>query len=151
MKTNKFEKLNGKNFKIAIVQARFNQEITDDLRKGAENALKEAGVKIKAEIFLVPGSVEIPLACQKIALNKKFDGIIALGNIIKGETAHFDYVAKAVTEGIMEVILKNNFPITFGVITVYNLEQAKARSQNDKNNKGYEAGMALIEVLNLKI
>lgn len=151
MKVNKFEKLDGKNFKIAIVQARFNQEITDNLKKGAEKALEEAGVKNKAKVFLVPGAVEVPLVCQKIIRSKKFDGIITLGSIIKGETAHFNYVAKAVTEGMMNVMLKENFPITFGVITVYDLEQAKARSEDNENNKGYEATMALIEILNLKI
>ena len=151
MKVNKFKKLNGAKFKVAVVQARFNQKITNGLRKGAEKALKEAGVKNKIKTFLVPGAVEIPLVCQKIAQSKKFDGIITLGSIIKGETAHFNYVAKAVTEGTMKVMLDKNFPITFGVITVYNLEQAKARSEDNENNKGYEAAMALIEVLNLTI
>ena len=148
MRTNIFKKLNGKGLKIAIVQARFNREVTDGLAKGALGALKGAGVAAKdIKIFQVPGSFEIPLTCQKIIKAKKFDGILAIGAIIKGETAHFDFIAKAATEGIMRVMLEHDFPIAFGVITTYNLEQAKARAKNNKDNKGYEAALALVELI----
>ncbi|MBU4375582.1 6,7-dimethyl-8-ribityllumazine synthase [Patescibacteria group bacterium] len=152
MKSNTFKKLNGKGLKIAIVQARFNNEITDALAQGAVKALMESGVADKdIKIFQVPGAFEIPLACQRLARppagGKKFDGVITIGAIIKGETAHDVYLANTATDGIMRVMLDYNFPIAFGVITTYNLTQAKARARDDKNNKGYEAAMALIEIL----
>ncbi|MBT4277310.1 6,7-dimethyl-8-ribityllumazine synthase [Candidatus Falkowbacteria bacterium] len=152
MEINTFKKLNGEGKKIAIVQAHFNEGITNKMRDGAIKALKESGVNDKdIEVFVVPGSVEIPIVCQKVARKKKFDGIITIGTIIKGETAHFDYVAKAITDGFMRVSLDEGLPITFGVITTYNLEQAQARAKDDENNKGYEAGMALVEVLSLSV
>ncbi len=148
MDVNIFKEIKLKNKKIAIVQSRFNQEITNGLSNGAQKALKEIGLnKEDIKIFLVPGAVEIPILCQKIAKSKKFDGIITIGAIIKGETAHFDYVANFATDGIRYVSLKEKIPITFGVITTYNLEQAISRSQDDKHNKGWEAAMALAEVL----
>ena len=152
MKTNIFQKINIKGKKIAIVQARFNEKITCGLKAGAVKALKEAGVK-EADIgfFSVPGSVEIPLVCQKVARTKKFDGIVALGAVVKGETAHFDYVAKMAADGIMKVMIEESFPIAFGVITVYDLKQAQKRSSDDKNNKGYEAALALAEVLAISL
>lgn len=151
MKTNSFKTLSGKGLKIAIVQARFNEKITGGLLQGAVKALWASGVAEKdVAIYKVPGSFEIPLACQKIANSKKVDGIVAIGVIIKGETAHFEYVAGPAINGIMRVMLDSNLPIALGVITTSNLQQAKARAKNDKSNKGYEAAMALIEVLSLK-
>ena len=148
MKTNIFNRLNGKDLKIAVIQARFNQNITDNLTKGAIKALKKTGIlEQDIKIIKVPGSFEIPLACQKIAKEKVFDGIITIGAVIKGETAHFDYISQATTNGIMQVILHQNIPITFGIITTYNLDQAKARALNDETNKGYESAMALVEVI----
>jgi 6,7-dimethyl-8-ribityllumazine synthase len=146
MKTNTFQKINGKGFKIAIVQARFNREITDGLSGGALKALKEADAA-NPDIFLAPGAFEIPLICQKLAKTEKFGGIIAIGAVIKGETAHFDYVAKAAADGILKVMLECGIPIAFGVLAAYDLEQAKARAQDDKNNKGYEAALALVETI----
>ncbi|MDP3043227.1 MAG: 6,7-dimethyl-8-ribityllumazine synthase [bacterium] len=149
MKTNTFNKLNGEGLKIAIAQARFNSDITGALARGAVKALKEAGVRDgDIKIFQAPGSFEIPLLCQKLVKTKKYNGIIAIGAVIKGETAHFDYIAKATTDGIMRVMLDYNVPIAFGVITAYNMKQAQARARNDKSNKGYEAGMALLEICN---
>lgn len=148
MKFNTFNKLTVKGLKIAIVQARFNQKITDALAKGAVKALKKSGINDKdIEIFQVPGSFEVPLICQKLAESKKFDGIITIGAIIKGETAHFDYIAKAAVDGVMRIMLDFGIPITFGIITTYDLAQAKARARNNKSNKGYEAGMALVEMI----
>ncbi|MCK5460282.1 6,7-dimethyl-8-ribityllumazine synthase [Candidatus Parcubacteria bacterium] len=149
MKTNIFNNLNGKGLKIAIVQARFNQDITKNLLDGALSALKQAGVNDKyIKITKVPGSFEIPLTCQKLARMKKFDGIIALGAIIKGETAHFDYIAKAATDGIMRTMLDYKIPIAFGIITTYTLAQAKKRSVDSKKNSGYGATLSLIETIN---
>ena len=148
MKFNTFKKQNVKGLKIAIVQARFNQKITDALAKGAVKALKKSGINDKdIEIFQVPGSFEVPLICQKLAVSKKFDGLITIGAVIKGETAHFDYIAKAAVDGVMRIMLDFGIPITFGIITIYDLAQAKARARNNKSNKGYEAGMALVEMI----
>ncbi|KKR20142.1 MAG: 6,7-dimethyl-8-ribityllumazine synthase [Parcubacteria group bacterium GW2011_GWE2_39_37] len=148
MKTNVFKKLDGKKLKIAIVQARFNEVVTDGLKAGAVAALKEAGVLEKnIQILQVPGAFEIPLVCKKIALAKKFDGIIALGAIIKGDTAHFEYVAGGTTTGIMGVMLETVTPIAFGVLTTEDKKQAEVRSRNDQSNKGKEAASALIETI----
>lgn len=149
MKTNIFNNLSGRGLKIAIVQARFNQKITDGLLDGALSALEETGVdKKNIKIVKVPGSFEIPFACQKLARLKKFGGIITIGAIIKGETAHFDYIAKAATDGITRIMLDYKIPISFGIITTYTLSQTKKRSQNNKKNSGYGAAMALIETIN---
>lgn len=144
MKTNIFQELNGQGLKIAIVQARFNRNVTDGLTNGAVKALKKAGVA-DIEIFLVPGSFEIPIFCQRIA--KKFDGIVTIGAVIKGETAHFDYVAKAAADGVARVTLDQDIPIAFGILITYDPEQAEARAKNDESNKGYEAALALIETI----
>lgn len=152
MKSNKFAKIElsskAKNYKVAIVQARFNEDITDNLLKGALKALKKAGLSEKnIDVFKVPGSFEIPFQCLKLAKTKKYFGIISLGAIIKGETAHFEYVARAVTDGILKVMLEKEILISFGVITTLNLAQAKKRSGNNEKNKGFEAAMALLEMI----
>lgn len=148
MNSNSFKKNSGKGLRIAIVQARFNRSITDALVQGAVRALKESGVVEKnIAIIQVPGAFEIPLFCQKAAKGKKFDGIVAIGAVIKGETAHFEYVAGPAVNGIMRVMLDSNLPIALGVITTFNFKQAQFRAKNNNNNKGYEAGMALIEII----
>jgi 6,7-dimethyl-8-ribityllumazine synthase len=134
--------------KIAIIQARFNSKITDSLVASAVQALSESGVlKKNIEIVKVPGSFEIPLACQRLALKKKYSGLVAVGAVIKGETAHFEYISQAVSDGILRVSLDYNLPIGFGVITTYNLAQAEKRSQNNQQNKGREAALALVEMI----
>lgn len=136
------------NMNIAIVKAKFNSDITDNLTKGALKALKQAGLKSdNIKIFEVPGAFEIPYACQRLALSGKYRGIITIGAVIKGETAHFEYISEAAVNGIMRVMLDARLPISLGVITVYNYSQAKARSGNNKENKGYEAAIALVEMM----
>lgn len=148
MKGNIFKDIKAKGYKIAIIQARFNKEITNKLSSGAIRALKKVGLSENdIDILQVPGSFEIPLACQKTIKKNKYHGIITIGAIIKGETVHFEYISQASIDGIMSVMLKNNFPISLGVITTYNMFQAKARAKNNKNNKGYEAALALVEML----
>lgn len=148
MKANVFEKVEGKTLKIGIVQARFNTPVTDGLKNGAMKALAEAGVPEKnVKIYQVPGSFEIPVVCQRLARTKRFDGLIALGAVIKGDTAHFEYVSNGTTDGIMRVMLDERIPIAFGVIMTYDEPQAAVRSMNDERNKGYEAAMALVETL----
>lgn len=148
MKGNSFGKLNGKKFRVAIIQARFNAGITDKLAEGAIKALVLSGVK-KGNIglFMAPGSFEIPFVCQKIAATGKYHGIITIGAVIKGETAHFEYISQAAVNGVMGVMLKTGIPVSLGIITVYNSVQATARCRDDQTNKGYEAAMALLEML----
>ncbi len=149
MKTNKFPKLDGKKLNIAIVQARFNPEITDNLAQGAIRGLKQTGVPaVKISLFKVPGAFEIPLVSQKLARTGKYHGIITIGAVIKGATAHFEYISQAAINGVMEVMLKENLPIALGILTAYSPAQAKERSRHDNNNKGYEAALALVEMLN---
>ena len=100
-------------------------------------------------MFRVPGAFEIPLCAQKAAESGRFDAVICLGVIIRGDTPHFDYIAASAARGINEAGLRTGVPLLFGVITADNIEQAKQRSADDKNNKGYEAGMAAVEMVNL--
>lgn len=149
VKPNNFFKLNGKNLNIAIVQARFNKQITDKLTQGARRGLQQAGVKPeRISLFEAPGSFEIPLICQKLSQSGKYHGIITIGAVIKGETAHFEYISQAAVSGVMQVMLKENLPIALGILTAYNSAQAKARSRGDRANKGYEAALALVEMIN---
>lgn len=148
MKVNQFNHLSGRGLKIALVRARFNELITQGLLAGAKKALLKTGVLAKdISIFEVPGSVELPLFCQRLARTKKYHGLVALGAVIKGETAHFEHVARLAADGLMAVMLKTNLPIAFGVLVTYNLKQARTRAQNNLGNKGREAALALVEQL----
>ncbi len=137
-----------KNNNIAIITAPFYQHIIDGLYQGAEKYLTEQGFQITR--IDVPGALEVPLACQLLAQSEKHPAIIALGAVIRGETAHFDHVCEQSARGIMDVSLKYNLPIGNGIITVENEAQAIARSSDDGKNKGYEAAVAAIELLKLK-
>ncbi len=138
------------NGKIAIVASRFNDTIVNRLIEGAQDALLRHGVKAsQIEVAKVPGAYEIPLACQRLAQTHRYDGIIALGTVIRGATAHFDYVAGACANGILQVQLATNVPILFGVLTTESIEQAVERSGTIAGNKGYEAAMGLLEMINL--
>ncbi|OGD90376.1 6,7-dimethyl-8-ribityllumazine synthase [Candidatus Curtissbacteria bacterium RIFCSPHIGHO2_02_FULL_42_15] len=136
--------------RIAIVRAQFNGQLTESLEKHCLAALLEHGVK-KDQIlqFQVPGSLEIPIIAQNIAKAKKANIIIALGVVIKGDTYHFEIVANECARGCMDVALKYNVPIIFEVIPVYNLAQAKKRAGNNNQNKGREAALAALKMLNV--
>lgn len=135
------------NNKVAVVVSRFNEEITDKLQEGAIEYLEECeGVQIG--LFRVPGAVEIPLTCQW-ALNLGFDGVVALGAVIRGETSHYDYVCNSVTDGITQLMLKSNKPIAFGVLTTENEEQAFDRVGGKHGHKGREAAQTLMEMIGL--
>ena len=136
--------------KIAIVRAQFNADFTESLEKHCLATLLEHGVK-KGQIlqFQVPGSLEIPIIAQNIAKAKKANIIIALGVVIKGDTYHFEIVANECARGCMDVALKYNVPIIFEVIPVYNLAQAKKRAGNNNQNKGREAALAALKMLNV--
>jgi 6,7-dimethyl-8-ribityllumazine synthase len=117
---------------------------------GALDALHEASVKDDAiVVYRVPGSFEIPLCALKAAQSERFDAVICLGVIIRGDTPHFDYVAAETARGITEVNLRTGVPALFGIITANTIEQANARSGAKQDNKGYEAAMAALEVVNL--
>jgi 6,7-dimethyl-8-ribityllumazine synthase len=141
------QNFDGSNLKIAIVRARFNDEITSALLEGALEGLQKFAVKVdNIEVYDVPGAFEIPLAAQTAA-QKDFDAVICLGAVIRGDTPHFEYVCEAATSGILQVTLKTEKPIIFGVITVNNYQQATDRSVKGEGNKGYEAAMAALETV----
>jgi 6,7-dimethyl-8-ribityllumazine synthase len=132
--------------KFAFVVSRFNHEVTDGLVEGAKNYLKEKGVILHADDFYyAPGAFEIPLIAQSLAKLKKYSGIICLGSVIKGDTAHFEFISLGATIGIMQSMLTTETPIAFGVLTTYTDEQAQIRSQPDSHNKGREAASACYE------
>src|SRR3954466_7378777 len=136
--------------RIAVIASRFNDEIVEGLLEGTQRGLVEAGVDWSTvPVFRVPGAFEIPLAAKKAATSGKFDAVIAIGCLIRGETPHFEYISNQTSLGIGQVALETGIPVTFGVITVNTDEQASARSQPDKENKGYEAATAAIEMVRL--
>lgn len=144
------ERLSAKGFRFAIVASRWNDSLVSRLIEGALEALQESHAGDEAvEIFRVPGSFEIPLCALKAAEAGKFDAVICLGVIVRGETPHFDYVAAETARGITEASLKTGVPLLFGVITADNVEQANARAGARRDNKGYDAAMAAVEVVNL--
>lgn len=136
--------------KIAIISASWHLDICNDLVTGSRRALEQAEVGT-IKVQYVPGSFEIPLAAQ-YAFDAGFDGVVALGLILKGETPHFEYVCQGVTQGVMDVSLKYGKPIGYGVLMCNDLEQAIARSgcAGSKEDKGYDSAIAVLELLNLK-
>ena len=134
--------------KVGIVCSRFNEFVVNALLDGAKCALAKHGVKEKnIEIFWVPGAYEIPVMAKLMAVSQKYDALVALGAVIRGETAHFEYVAGPCAEGLMQVQLETLVPVGFGVLTVENVEQAAARSRPDDTNKGFEAAEVAIEMV----
>lgn len=135
---------------IGIVAARFNDFIVDSLLKAAVRCLKQHGAAdADIEIIRVPGAYEMPLAVDKMAGSRRFDGIIALGAVIRGGTPHFDYVAGECVKGISLASQKHGVPVGFGVLTVDTIEQAIERAGTKAGNKGEEATLAVIEMVNL--
>jgi 6,7-dimethyl-8-ribityllumazine synthase len=143
-------KLNAKGFRFAIVVSRFNSFITERLLEGALDALKRHGAEEKQiEVYKVPGAFEIPLVAKLLAKKKEIDAIICLGTVIRGATPHFDYVASEVSKGIAQSSLEIEKPISFGIITSDNIEQAIERAGTKSGNKGFDAAMSAIEMVNL--
>lgn len=134
----------------AIVVSRFNRPITDKLLEGAVTQLMKQGVA-QSEITVqsVPGAVEIPLTVQVLAKSKRFDAIIALGCVIRGDTSHYDYVCDQVSQGCQRVMLDQDLPIIFGVLTTENEEQAFARVGGSEGHKGMEAADAALEMVEI--
>ena len=142
--------LDASGLKFGIIVSRFNDFIGEKLVGGAIDALLRHGAnEADINIFKVPGSFEIPLAAKKLALTKKYDAIICLGVIIRGDTPHFEYIAAEVSKGIASVGLDTGTPIIFGVLTTDNIEQAIERSGTKAGNKGFDAANAAVELVNL--
>jgi len=146
-KKGKSGKINGAKLKVGIVVSQFNDNVTQSMLEGALETLAENKVKKEnIKTVWVPGSFEIPLACQRLAQVKKYDALVAIGCVIKGETDHFYYICDEVSRGVMDVMLKYNLPVGFGVLTCNNLKQAEARSRG-KHNKGCEAAEAALAMI----
>lgn len=136
--------------KIALVVSRFNEFISSKLLEGAVDCLVRHGAADKdLTVIRVPGSFEIPLAAQKAAQAGSYDAVICLGAVIRGQTPHFDYVAAEVSKGIAHVGLQTGIPVMFGIITADSLEQAIERAGTKAGNKGWDAAMGAIEMIDV--
>jgi 6,7-dimethyl-8-ribityllumazine synthase len=139
-----------KDMKIGIVAGRFNDFVVENLISGAIDCLVRHGAdESDIELARVPGAVEIPLAVQRMAKTDKYDAIIALGAVIRGGTPHFDYVAGECSKGLGQISLQSDIPVSFGVLTVDTIEQAIERAGTKAGNKGAEAAMGTIEMVNV--
>lgn len=140
----------GKGLKFGVVASRFNEFITRKLLEGTQDALLRHGVDQEdIDVAWVPGSFEIPLVAQKLAQTKRYDAVICLGAVIRGATPHFEYIAAEVTKGIARAGLETGLPITYGIITADTLEQAVERAGTKAGNKGFDAAVDAIEMVNL--
>jgi len=136
--------------RVAIVVSQFNREVTSGLLKGALSYLEEQGIDVRqGDILQAPGAFEIPLIAKTLARSGQFDAIICLGAVVKGETAHFEYISQAVSTGLMNASLETGIPLGFGILTTYNQQQATTRSMDNAHNKGAEAAAACIESITI--
>lgn len=143
-------RLSAKGLKIGLVVSRFNAFLTDKLLDGALDALKRLGAEeADLTVYKVPGSFEVPFIAKKLAAAGKVDGIVCLGALVRGDTPHFDFLGAEVTKGLAQTALEEGVPIAFGIITVETIEQGIERSGTKSGNKGWDAAMSLVEVLNL--
>lgn len=143
-------KISGKGLKFCIVAGKFNKLITDRLIDGAINLLRQVDTNEEdIDIFWVPGSFEIPLVVEKTLQIKKYDAIICLSTLIRGETPHFEYIATHVTKSLLDLSIKHNTPVTFGIITANTVDEAIDRAGLKMGNKGTEAALAAVEMANL--
>ncbi|MFN4245391.1 MAG: 6,7-dimethyl-8-ribityllumazine synthase [Brevinematia bacterium] len=143
-------KISGKGLKIGIVASKFNKLITDKLLEGAINLLRQVDTEDEnIEIFWVPGSFEIPITIEKILESRKYDAIICLGTLIRGETPHFEFITTHITRSILDLSIKHKIPITFGIITANTVEEAIDRAGMKMGNKGTEAALAAVEMSSL--
>lgn len=143
-------KLDAKGLKVGIVVSRFNSFICERLLEGAtDTLLRHNADDGDIDVIRVPGAFEIPLVAKKLATSGRYDGLICLGAVIRGATPHFDYVCSEVSKGVASVSLDTDIPIAFGVITTDTIEQAIERAGSKAGNKGAEAAMVVIEMLNL--
>jgi 6,7-dimethyl-8-ribityllumazine synthase len=145
------EDLDGHGLSVAIVVSRFNTLVTERLLAGALDGLSELGVSHeRTAVAWVPGSFELPYAAQRFAETGRYDAVVCLGCVIKGETDHSEYINHATAQGIAEVSRSTGVPAIFGVVTTNNLEQALARAEEGTTNKGYEAAVAAVTMAHLR-
>jgi 6,7-dimethyl-8-ribityllumazine synthase len=143
-------KLISKNTKYAVLVSRFNEFINKKLLEGAIDCLLRHGAQEKEiELIWVPGAFELPLVAQKAATSKKYDAVLCLGTVIRGATPHFDYVSSEVSKGVANVGLATGIPVIFGVLTTDSIEQAIERAGTKVGNKGWDAALSAIEMVNL--
>lgn len=143
--------INWTEIKVAVVAARWNSFVTDEMLEAAVQALQSKGIKDENTITMrCPGSFEIPLTCKWCLEHLGVDGVVAIGAVIRGGTPHFEYVCEAVTRGITDLNLSSGKPVSFGVLTTDTVEQAKDRASEEKGNKGAEAALALCEMLTIE-
>jgi 6,7-dimethyl-8-ribityllumazine synthase len=141
---------NASHLRIALVVSRYNAFVTDRLRDGALAALTQAGTPAdQIEVFAVPGAYEVPQAAHRIAESGRFDAVVCLGCVIRGETSHFEYIASAVAHGIMNASAATGVPMTLGILTTESAEQALARAAIGPDGKGWEAAMSAVELATL--
>ncbi|HEY6188734.1 MAG TPA: 6,7-dimethyl-8-ribityllumazine synthase [Pyrinomonadaceae bacterium] len=142
--------LKAEGFRFALVASRWNDFLTSRLVEGALDALERLGAEEKAvALFKVPGSFEIPLLARKLAASGKYDAVICLGTVIRGQTPHFEYIAGEVTKGIAQAGMETGVPVLYGIVTADTLEQAIDRAGVKAGNKGFEAAMSAVELVNL--
>ena len=142
--------LDSREMKIGIIVSRFNGFVTEKLLAGALEGVRSRGVEEdNITVVRVPGAFEIPLIAEKMAASGRYQALVCLGAVIRGDTPHFDYVCDAVTRGLGKLILKYHLPIGFGVLTTNNVDQAMERSGSKDANKGYEAALTAIEMANI--
>ncbi len=143
-------RLQGESLSIAIVVSRFNDLITRQLLAGAQDGLRRHGVEAeKVDVAWVPGSFEIPLVARKLAESGRYQAVVCLGAVVRGETPHFEYVATQVSSGIARAALETGVPLIFGIITADSLEEALERAGGKMGNKGCDAAVSAIEMANL--
>jgi 6,7-dimethyl-8-ribityllumazine synthase len=136
--------------RIAIVVSAFNPEVTGGLQRAAVTHLSDLGAPVdKADIFEAPGAFELPLIAQTLARTGRYDGVVCLGCVIKGDTAHFEFISLGASLGVMNASLLSETPIAFGILTTYTDEQAEIRSRDDASNKGREAADACLRTIHL--
>jgi 6,7-dimethyl-8-ribityllumazine synthase len=140
----------GDGLRIGIALARFNEAVTDRLLAGALEALAKHGVAEDAiDVATVPGAFELPLCAQRMAATGRYDALVCLGAVVRGETPHFDFVAGEAARGLSEVARAHDLPIGFGILTTETMPQALARAGGDRGNKGYEAAVTALEMVQL--
>jgi 6,7-dimethyl-8-ribityllumazine synthase len=143
-------RLNAAGFRFAVVASRWNDFLTSRLVEGALDALERLGAdEQQVAVFKVPGSFEIPLLAHRLAASGKYDAVVCVGTLIRGQTPHFDYIASEVTKGIAQAAMQTGVPVLYGIVTADTLEQAIDRAGVKAGNKGFEAAMSAVELVNL--
>lgn len=143
-------KFNQQDLKIAVVVADFNSTVTSQLKDGAVSTLVKFGVnEDQVDVYHVPGAFEIPFATKKLLATGKYDGIMTLGAVIKGETDHYDLICQNITNGIMQLNMQGEVPVTFGILTTDNIEQAMQRAGLKMGNEGASTAQSLLEMISL--